>query len=76
MVKNKDFLRWEVKPVWTVSWPSLFIAGSGGSKSIEVFGVNRASADISRNWEVIHSVEQFNQGYARSEEHTSELQSH
>jgi len=58
---NKDFLRWEVKPVWVVYYPSELIGGE--QESFQIFGVDRGSLDISRNWDKIHSVEQFNQGW-------------
>lgn len=59
---NNDFLRWDVKPVWTVTFKSDIIGAGSGTHSFEVLGLNRSAGDISRNWEKIHSVEQFNQG--------------
>lgn len=61
IVNNKDFLWWEVKPFWKVSAPSVIV----GTPTIEfaIYGVERSSGEISRDWERIHSVEQFNQGY-------------
>jgi len=61
---NNDFLRWEVKPVWIVTFKSQIIGSGAGDYSFEVLGLNRSAGDISRNWEKIHSVEQFNQGRA------------
>ena len=61
---NNDFLRWEVKPVWIVSFKSDIIGAGAGEFTFEVLGLNRSAGDISRNWEKIHSVEQFNQGRA------------
>lgn len=61
---NNDFLRWEVKPVWIVSFKSEIVGSGAGSHSFEVLGLNRSAGDINRNWEKIHSVEQFNQGRA------------
>jgi len=62
---NNDFLRWEVKPVWKVLFKSQIVGGTDvGTHSFEVLGLNRSAGDISRNWEKIHSVEQFNQGRA------------
>lgn len=58
---NNDFLRWEVKPVWIVSVKSE-ITGIVAEYEFELFGLNRSAGDISRNWEKVHSVEQFNQG--------------
>ena len=58
---NKDFLRWEVKPIWKIFFPSELAGGDQGSFTI--YGVDRGSLDISRNWEKIQSVEQFNQGW-------------
>lgn len=58
---NKDFLRWEVKPIWKIFFPSE-LAG-GDQTSFTIYGVDRGSLDISRNWEKIQSVEQFNQGW-------------
>jgi hypothetical protein len=58
---NKDFLRWEVKPIWRIYFPSSLVGGD--QSSFTIYGVDRGSLDISRNWEKIHSVEQFNQGY-------------
>jgi hypothetical protein len=62
MVENdNDFLRWEVKPIWTVVVKSE-ITGVVAEYEFEVFGLNRSAGDINRNWEKVHSVEQFNQG--------------
>jgi len=62
MVKNNnDFLRWEVKPVWIVSVKSE-ITGIPSEYTFEILGLNRSAGDINRNWEKVHSVEQFNQG--------------
>ena len=62
MVKNNnDFLRWDVKPVWIVSVKSE-ITGIAAEYEFEILGLNRSAGDISRNWEKVHSVEQFNQG--------------
>jgi len=58
---NNDFLRWEVKPVWIVSAKSE-ITGVAAEYEFELLGLNRSAGDISRNWEKVHSVEQFNQG--------------
>jgi len=58
---NKDFLRWEVKPILKVYYRSE-LAG-GGTKNFQIFGLDRGDLSIARNWEKIHSVEQFNQGY-------------
>ena len=59
---SKDFLRWEVKPIWRVTYPSVLVSATG-QKSFTIFGVDRGSLDIVRNWEKIHSVERFNQGF-------------
>ena len=61
---NNDFLRWEVKPIWIVSFKSEIVGSGAGTHSFEVLGLNRSAGDINRNWEKIHSVEQFNQGRA------------
>lgn len=58
---NKDFLRWEVKPIWKIRYPSSLVGEEEGSFTI--FGVDRGSMDIVRNWEKIQSLEEFNQGY-------------
>ncbi len=58
---NKDFLRWEVKPVWIVAVKSEMV-GAVSEYEFEILGLNRSAGDISRNWEKVHSVEQFNQG--------------
>ena len=60
--KDKFFLQWAVKPVWKCYYPSTLIVGDG-IKDFEIFGVDRGSLDINRNWAKIHSVEQFNQGF-------------
>ncbi len=60
---NLDFLRWDVKPVWIVSVVSTIAGGSNvGEYEFEILGLNRSAGDINRNWEKVHSVEQFNQG--------------
>jgi len=62
MVENdNDFLRWDVKPVWIVSVKSE-ITGIAAEYEFELLGLNRSAGDINRNWEKVHSVEQFNQG--------------
>jgi len=58
---KKAFLKWEVKPVWYIVYPSLLVGGAG--KTVPVFGVDRSMPDIVRDYARIHSVEQFNQGY-------------
>ncbi len=60
---NNDFLKWEIKPVWIVVVKSE-ITGVASEFEFEILGLNRSAGDISRNWEKIHSVEQFNQGRA------------
>jgi len=59
---NKDFLRWEVKPVWWVRFPSE-LSGGQDQKSFQIYGVDRGGLDIVRNWAKINSVEQFGQGW-------------
>ncbi len=58
---NTDFLRWEVKPVWIVVVKSE-VTGAVAEYEFELLGLNRSAGDISRNFEKVHSVEQFNQG--------------
>lgn len=60
---KRNLLRWEVKPIWKIRYPS---GKSGAEQEGEfvIFGVDRVNLDISRNWEKINSVEQFNQGFA------------
>ena len=58
---NNDFLRWEVKPVWKIIVKSE-ITGVVSEYEFEILGLNRSAGDINRNWEKVHSVEQFNQG--------------
>lgn len=60
-MSEKDFLQWKVKPLWKIRFPSSKIGNESGSFTI--YGVDRGSLDISRNWAKIHSVEQFNQGF-------------
>ena len=59
---NLDFLRWDVKPVWIVSVVSEIVGTDVGTYEFEILGLNRSAGDINRNWEKVHSVEQFNQG--------------
>lgn len=69
---NKEFLRWEVKPVWKISYPSILIGAP--IETFIIFGVDRGGLDIVRNWDKIHSVEQFNQGFvAKPEDFTFTL---
>lgn len=58
---NKDFLRWEVKPILRVYYRSEVVGGD--QQTFEIYGLDRGDLTITRNWEKIHSVEQFNQGY-------------
>ena len=58
---NNDFLRWDVKPVWIIVVKSE-ITGIASEYEFEILGLNRSAGDINRNWEKVHSVEQFNQG--------------
>jgi len=58
---NSDFLRWDVKPVWIIVVKSE-ITGTVAEYEFEILGLNRSAGDINRNWEKVHSVEQFNQG--------------
>lgn len=61
---HKSFLRWEVKPIWKITYPSPGKIGSSDPEEFTLFGVDRGALDITRNWEKINSVEQFNQGFA------------
>lgn len=61
-IKSKNFLRWEVKPIWKIAYPSERIGAP--TDFFTLFGVDRSSLDVNRNWEKINSVEQFNQGFA------------
>ena len=63
---NKEYLRWEVKPIWKIIFPSTLIGTQEGTFTI--FGVDRGGLDIVRNWDKIHSVEQFNQGFVAKPE--------
>ena len=66
---NTEYLRWEVKPIWKVTFPSTLIGTP--AKTFTIFGVDRGGLDIVRNWDKIHSVEQFNQGFvAKPEDYT------
>jgi len=60
---EKDFLQWKVKPLWVIRFPSEKVLSTGTQKSETIYGVDRGSLDISRNWAKIHSVERFNQGF-------------
>ncbi|MHA1408713.1 MAG: hypothetical protein ACTSQY_00095 [Candidatus Odinarchaeia archaeon] len=61
MAISGEFLRWEVKPIWKISYPSSLLGDVSGT--VTIFGVDRGSLDVSRNWEKINSVEEFNQGF-------------
>jgi len=63
VTKSPNFLRWEVKPIWRVFYKSEKI-GSPTEGDFTLYGVDRGSLDVVRNWEKINSVEQFNQGFA------------
>jgi len=65
-MSSKDFLRWEVKPIWTIRVPSELVGAE--EETFTVFGVDRGSLDIVRNWDKIQSVEQFNQGFVAKPE--------
>jgi len=58
---RRNFLRWEVKPIWKIRYPSEKIGAF--EKDFTLYGVDRGSLDVVRNWEKINSVEQFNQGF-------------
>lgn len=65
MAENIDkFLLFNVKPVWKIYFPST-LTGSvyTNTSEIIIYGVDRGSLDISRNWIKVHSVEQYNQGF-------------
>lgn len=64
--EGNDFLRWEVKPVWYIRFPSTLVGGE--QATFQIFGVDRGGLDIVRNWDKIHSVEQFNQGFVAKPE--------
>ena len=53
----------EVKPIWKIFFPSEK-ASVPLEDPIVLFGVDRSSLDVVRNWEKINSVEYFNQGFA------------
>lgn len=60
---EKDFLQWKVKPIWKISSPSKRVLNTVTPLTQIIYGVDRGSLDISRNWIKIHSVERFNQGF-------------
>ncbi len=60
-INSKNLLRWEVKPIWKIAYPSEKIGSP--TDFFTLFGVDRGSLDVVRNWEKINSVEQFNQGF-------------
>lgn len=59
---SKNLLRWEIKPIWKIGYPSEKI-GVAPTDFFPLLGVDRTSLDVVRNWEKINSVEQFNQGF-------------
>lgn len=64
MAKDKTFLEWDVKPVFTVDYPSE-ATGNDSQGSFQVFGLESASGELMRNYEYINSVEQHLQGYKK-----------
>lgn len=65
---EKDkFLLFNVKPIWKLTYPSKLL-GPSETKTYVIYGVDRGSLDISRNWTKVHSVEQFNQGFVATPE--------
>jgi len=62
-INSKNLMRWEVKPIWKVRYKSEKV-GAPTDGEFTLFGVDRGSLDVVRNWEKINSVEQFNQGFA------------
>lgn len=65
-VNDNDFMEWEVKPIFEVYYPSEMTGVDPNTQaSFTVFGLERQSGEIVRNYEKIHSVEQHNQGYKK-----------
>lgn len=61
------FLLFNVKPIWKLIFPSGLITDTRHPKSpIVIYGVDRGSLDVSRNWVKIHSVEKHNQGFVKT----------
>jgi len=62
---SDNFKTWDVKLIWTVTYPSeLFAPISGADEdSFEIYGVDRGSISISRPLTRINSLERYNQGY-------------
>lgn len=65
--ETDKFLLFNVKPIWKLTYPSKLL-GPSETKTYVIYGVDRGSLDISRNWTKIHSVEQFNQGFVATPE--------
>jgi len=61
---TKHFGTFKVKPVWKLITVSSLLSADAGIE-IQLYGVDRGSLDIVRNWEKINSVEHFNQGWAK-----------
>lgn len=52
-----------VKPVWKLRFPSTLITDQFDADGIIIYAVQRGSLDITRNWTVLNSVEQYRQGF-------------
>lgn len=63
MSLNEEMLEWEVKPILKVIYPSSLV--STETTNFLIYGLERASGEIVRNYEYINSVEQHLQGYKK-----------
>jgi len=61
---TKNFGVFKVKPIWRLLTVSTLLSSSAGL-DVQLYGVDRGTLDISRNWEKVNSVEQFNQGWTQ-----------
>jgi len=66
--ERSKYLLFNVKPIWKVRAPSQRMRLPDEDPGLEftIYGVDRGSMSISRNWRLVHSVEEYNQGFVAS----------
>jgi len=64
--KREKAWLFNVKPIWKIEAPSERIRTGTDIFEFTIYGVDRGSMSISRNWRLIHSVEEYGQGFVAS----------
>lgn len=60
---SNNYKSWDVKLIWSITYPSELYSSTVTEVSFEIYGVDRGSISITRPLTRLNSLEQYNQGY-------------